>query len=42
MSIQAAYVDGKRNKHGTPLRKLLIFGKTGLPDVREWKRRWMK
>ena len=33
---------GRRNKHGIPLRKLLIFGRTGLPELRHWVREWLK
>ena len=33
---------GKRNKHGIPLRKLWIFGKTGLQEVRDWQKKQLR
>jgi hypothetical protein len=33
---------GKRNKHGIPLPELLIFGKTGQREVKDWIKEWLK
>jgi hypothetical protein len=33
---------GRRNKHGIPLRRLLIFGPSGLAEVRGWIKEWLK
>ena len=33
---------GRRNKHGIPLRKLLIFGKTGLEEMRGWQKKHLR
>jgi hypothetical protein len=37
----SSYV-GRRNKHGIPLRKLLIFGRSGLAEMRGWVKEWLK
>ena len=42
LSILTVAVAGRRNKHGIPLRKLLIFGRSGLPEVRGWVKEWLK
>ena len=42
MSIKFLPDRGKRNEHGIPLRKLFIFGRDGLPQVRDWIREWLK
>jgi hypothetical protein len=34
--------NGRRNKHGIPLRRLLIFGPSGLAEVRGWVKEWLK
>jgi len=33
---------GKRNKHGIPLPKLLIFGMSGQREVKGWIKQWLK
>jgi hypothetical protein len=33
---------GKRNKDGIPLPKLLIFGKSGQREVKDWMKQWLK
>jgi hypothetical protein len=42
LSIQFYRRPGRRNKHGIPLRKLLIFGRDGLTEVRGWVKEWLK
>jgi len=46
VTMQCQYIselaDGRRNKHGIPLRKLFIFGRAGLPELRGWVREWLK
>jgi hypothetical protein len=34
--------NGRRNKHGIPLRRLLIFGRAGLSEVQSWVKEWLK
>jgi hypothetical protein len=42
VSINYIVILGRRNKHGIPLRRLLIFGGFGLAEVRGWVKEWLK
>jgi hypothetical protein len=42
LSIENTTESGRRNKHGMPLRRLLIFGPSGLAEVRGWVKDWLK
>jgi hypothetical protein len=41
-SIRLSLNCGKRNKDGIPLPRLLIFGKNGQREVKEWVKEWLK
>jgi len=32
---------GKRNKHGYPLKRIMIFGKDGKNIITQWKKKWL-
>ena len=32
---------GKRNKHRTPLVKILILGRNGMKEIRDWRKIWV-
>jgi len=40
MSSPKAKKIGKRNIHRTPLVRILILGRSGMKELRDWRRRW--